>query len=230
MIPLAAVQQSDLICHGEFTGVAMGDVKKNFERWRRKVPEDTAVLLDQVLEKVIPDFKAQGFSWYGDYAGGKFSEIGPNTVPLQRRTTEEWPTVEFHFDQGGEPRFSVYFGVIQPVNYRLDGKVYHRDHAIVCYAPAYFLLKKNDKPGSGIFGLTHGWYYDSNKKIESEIAECRKLLPIVFELFDNGIPDGWLTSNFGKVAPHIWLMGSWYINEQRRIARGFKLEEQNSKG
>lgn len=204
----------------------MGNVKKNFERWRRKLPEDSAYLIEQVIEKVIPDFEAQGFVWYEDYAGGKFSEIGPNTIPLQRRSGEEWPTVEIRFGERGEPWFGVDFGVIQPVNQRIDGKFYDRAHAIVCYAPVYFFLCKNDKSRGGDFGVTHGWYYDNKKKIESEIAECRKLLPIVFELFDKGIPDSWLTSNFGEVAPHIWLMGSWHINEQRRIARGFKLEEQ----
>ena len=225
MILLVVAQLSDLICHSRFKGDAMGNVKNNFERWRRKLPEDTAFLIDQVLEKVIPDFEAQGFAWHEDYAGGRFSEVGASTIPLQRRLKEEWPTVVIDFGERGQPWFSVYFGIIQSVNYRLDGKVYHREHAIVCYAPAYFFLKKNDKPGSGMFGLTHGWHYDPKKKIESEIAECRKLLPIVFGLFDNGIPDSWLTSKFGKVAPHIWLMGSWHINEQRRIARGFKLEE-----
>jgi len=204
----------------------MGNVKKNFERWRRKLPEDTAFLIDQVLEKVIPDFEAQGFAWHDDYAGGKFSEVGPNTIPLQRRTRQEWPTVEISFGERGESWFSVNFGVLQPINQRIDGKFYDREHAIVCYAPVYFSLLKGNKFDSGTFGVTHEWHHDPKKAIESEISELRRLLPIIFELFDNGIPESWLTSSFGKVAPHIWLMGSWHINEQRRIARGFKLEEQ----
>src|SRR5204862_3202960 len=93
----------------------MGDHRRRFERWRKKLPHNTAYLVDQVLARIVPAFQARGFVWYPDYGGGDSTQIGANTIPLQRRASGDWPTVHIRFHRRFCPLFVLDFGALPPV-------------------------------------------------------------------------------------------------------------------
>jgi hypothetical protein len=91
--------------------VAIDQIKR-FERWRRTLPKNTAYLVSLVVDKVVPLFEARGFDRFRDYAAGSTFAVGPNCIPLQRRSGAEWPTVEILFHKRGAPCLGVTFGVL----------------------------------------------------------------------------------------------------------------------
>src|SRR6266851_3980136 len=67
-----------------------GDQLKRFDRWRQRLPENTMYLTDLVIDEIVPVFREQGFDRFPDYAGESVFAVGPNCIPLQRRTGLEW--------------------------------------------------------------------------------------------------------------------------------------------
>lgn len=202
----------------------MAGHRKRFERWRNKLPVHTRYLVDQVLARIVPEFEARGFKWYDDFAGGDPKEIGYDEIPLQRREGEQWPTVQIRFDKRARPFFHISFAVLPPICRRMLGtEEILREKAIVVYAPAYFRLTKGRRFGDGFFGSggLFGYSYFSlfpRRKLDAEVSEVVSLLPALFNLFDKGIPEAWLTHKFGYVDKHVILMGSWHLWEKRRAS------------
>jgi hypothetical protein len=208
----------------------MADHHKRFERWHNKLPKHTHYLVDQVLARIVPVFEAQGFKWYDDFAGGDAKEIGYDEIPLQRREGMLWPTVQIRFSRRRHPEFFIDFAMLPSVCQRWGGDEHQpwtkikidvqREKAIVAYAPAYFRLSKSERPGvNGSFG--YSWFsLFPHRKLDAEVGEVVLLLPILFGLFDRGIPEAWLTHDKPWfVDKHVMLSGSWYLTEQRCIAR-----------
>jgi hypothetical protein len=200
----------------------MADHRKRFERWRTKLPEHTHYLVDQVLARIVPEFEARGFKWYGDFAGGDPKEISYDEIPLQRREGERWSTVQIQFDKRARPFFHISFAVLPLICRKMFGtQEILREKAINVYAPAHFRLTTGKRLGDGFFGSggMFGYSYFAlapSRKIDAEIDKAVALLPVLFDLFDRGIPEAWLTHDFGYVDKHVMLMGSWHLNEQRR--------------
>jgi hypothetical protein len=81
-------------------------------------------------------------------------------------------------------------------------------------APAYFSLCKGERWN---FDCNFGyqWFAFRPKRfLDREVDKLASLLPILFDLFDRGIPAEWLTRDFGYVSRHVLLGGSWYIFEK----------------
>jgi hypothetical protein len=207
----------------------MADHRKRFERWRNKLPELNRYLVDQVLARIVPEFEARGFKWYDDFAGGESKEIGYDEIPLQRREGDRWPTVQIRFNRRRHPEFFIDFAMLPTVCRRWGTDEHHpwekievpRDKAIVAYAPAYFRLSKGERRGvNGSFG--YSWFsLFPRRKLDAEVGEAISLLPILFDLFDQGIPEAWLTHDKPwYVDKHVMLSGSWYLSEQRHTTAG----------
>lgn len=190
--------------------------RKRFERWRTRLPKHTAYLVDQVLSRIVPEFEARGFQWYDDFAGGDPKEIGWHDIPLQRRTGTVWPTVQILFARS-RPFFNVDFACLPPVCRTNFGRIeIPREMAIVVYAPVNFRLL-NGKSSGDICSFGYKCFSVSpRRKIDAEVDKVMGLLPFLFELFDRGIPDDWLTHDYGKVGKYFSLEGSWYLDERRR--------------
>lgn len=120
-----------------------------------------------------------------------------------------------------------------------------REKAIVAYAPAYFMLcKGKGKSLDGGFGHTFSgvniffflpmllagligrdishtvkdirFMISTRRFLDSEINAALALLPELFDLFDQGIPEAWLTHDkLGYVDKHVMLLGSWYLTEHK---------------
>lgn len=231
----------------------MASHRRRFERWRAKLPKHTRYLVDQVLERIVPEFEARGFQWYDDFAGGDPKEVAHNEIPLQRREGEQWPTVQIRFDKRHRPAFHIDFAMLPTVCRRWGIDEHHpwieidvpRERAITVYAPVYFGLRRGKyKSLDGQFGHTFSsvnyFFFLPNviaglisrdfrhtindvcmmvsprRFLDAEVSEAVALLPILFDLFDRGIPEAWLTREFGCVDKHVILLGSWYLTEQRR--------------
>lgn len=191
---------------------AMSDHRKRFDRWRKKLPKNTAYLVEQVLSLIVPEFEARGFVWYSDFGGGDQTQIGANDIPLQRRSGEEWPTVQILFDKRFRPMLGLDFAMLPPVckRWTVDGTVIDipREKALVFEGPAYFALCK----GSGRnhdcnFGYS-SFSFSPQRRIDTELELLRALLPELFDLFDRGIPHTWLNQKSGYVSKHVFVMGT----------------------
>ena len=68
--------------------------------------------------------------------------------------------------------------------------------------------------GYDLFSLRPRHYLDS------EVDKAVSLLPVLFDLFDRGIPPAWLVADFGYVAKHVMLMGSWRLMKEHRAKKG----------
>jgi hypothetical protein len=184
------------------------DQIRRFERWRRRASGRTSSLIALVVDDIVPKFRAQGFDWFADYAGGSTSAVGPNTIPLQRRSGLEWPTVEITFDKRGRPALGVTFGSLPEMCCRItmSGVMeIPRIQACVVEGRAFFHLCKGRR---GYNNCNFGYYYGSlmpDRKIRQEGAALANTLPWLFELFDRGIPQAWLEQQPGYVHEHAFL-------------------------
>ena len=185
------------------------DHRKRFDRWRSTLPSNTAYFVQQIIERVVPQFEANGFVWYSDFAGGDTTQIGANDIPLQRRRGAEWPTVQIIFDKRRRPSLGVDFAVLPAICKRWSGGQYvdiPHEKALVFEGPAYFSLCKSSHDTCN-FG--YRWFAISPRRyLEAEIERLLALLPELFGLFESGLPQGWLTQKFGRVAEHVLLVES----------------------
>lgn len=194
----------------------MADHHKRFARWRRGLAEPTSYLVSLVVDVIVPEFQSRDFVWYADYAGGDSKEIASNTIPLQRRRGEDWPTVQIHFSDRARPWFTVYFAELPERCRRLGGDSVPREQAIVPYAPAYFMLCKGESRNlDGQFGY-HWFSLRPRWRIDREVQKASRLIPTLFDLFDDGVLRGWLDRPFGYVHDHVMLMDSWASDTKRQ--------------
>ena len=62
----------------------VADQLKRFDRWRERLPKNTAYLVALVVDEIVPVFRERGFDRFSDYAGGSAFAVGANCIPLQR--------------------------------------------------------------------------------------------------------------------------------------------------
>lgn len=197
--------------------------RKRFFGWKKRMPAKTQYLIDQVLNRVVPEFEKHGFIWYPDFADNNPQEIGANEIPLQKRQGDSWPTVQIYFVPKG-PFFRFHFSALpafcrNPVRNNIP-----RQQAIVFYGPASFELLRGASTGrqlDSIFGIDIFFFlffgfsrlvrYVLNwrKFLDSEVDAAIALLPILFDIFDRGISQEWINHEFGKINDHVMLISSW---------------------
>ena len=201
----------------------MADHKKRFARWRKKLPPRSSYLVQQVLDRIVPEFEARGFAWYPNYAGGDPKAVGYDTIPLQRRQGDHWPTVELQFAKYGRPWFTLHFSVLPKVCYKrskLGVEPVPRERATIYCGPGYFMLCRGERQNlDGEFGSPHWLSLRPYRCLDADIDKAVGLLPVVFGAFDRGIPETWLVSRELYVHKHVMKKGSWAdLRESARAA------------
>jgi hypothetical protein len=189
----------------------MEDQLRQFERWRSLLPKDTRFLVNLVEVEIVPLFLAHGYRRYGDYPGRA------NWLPLQRRSGEEWSTVELHFGHRGRPFVKLHFAIL-PENCRtiyVNRAGFHdipRIKATIVDAPAFFTLCKGRKRvNDTVFGdasifCRSLWL---RRKLLREVAELKALSEWLIEFLDKGIPREWFERSIGgQVHRHIAMSNS----------------------
>lgn len=191
-----------------------GNQLKRFERWQRRLPETTAYFVALVIDEVVPIFQARGFDRFPDYAADNKSKVGANCIPLQRRSGSEWPTVEILFDKRGRPSLGVTFAMLPDIcrRYAEDKSVdILRIEANVVEGPVFFSLCKG---GGHNFDCNFGYRWFSlcpKQKLRTEIEALKSLLPWLFNVLENGIPQSWLEGQPGYVDRHAFLSRASYV-------------------
>jgi hypothetical protein len=199
--------------------VAIDQIKR-FERWRRKLPSNTAYLVNMILDEIVPLFLERGFGRYHDYAGGSTFAVGPNCIPLQRKSGNEWPTVEILFHKRQAPSFAVHFAALPEICYRWSLTEHRwieipRTQASVVEGSTYFSLCKGlNRNFDCNFG--YRWFAISpREKLSKEVEALRVLLPWLFELFEGGIPPSWLAKSSGYVDRHAYMTRASRLNHSQ---------------
>jgi hypothetical protein len=175
-------------------GIMAIDQIKRFDRWRQRLPENTAYLVARVIDEIVPVFREQGFDRFPDYAGGSAFAVGPNCIPLQRRSGLEWPTVEIVFDKRSRPALGVNFAMLPEVCSRQTEhgtKDIPRLEANVVEGPAFFILCKGQRAN---FDCDFGYYWFALRpkpRLDREVAVLGSLLPWLFSILERGIPEAW---------------------------------------
>jgi hypothetical protein len=170
------------------------DQLKRFDRWRQRLPENTMYLTGLVIDDIVPVFRTQGFDRFPDYAGGSTFAVGPNCIPLQRRSGLEWPTVELLFDKRSRPTLGVTFAMLPEVCCRQTEhgpKEISRLEANVVEGLAYFALCKGQRSNFDCSFGYRGFALRPKSKLDSEVAALRSLLPWLLGVLEKGIPDAW---------------------------------------
>jgi hypothetical protein len=185
-----------------------GDQLKRFDRWRQRLPENTMYLTGLVVDEIVPVFREQGFDRFPDYAGGSAFAVGPNCIPLQRRSGPEWPTVELLFDKRSRPTLGVTFAMLPEVCYRQTEhgpKEIPRLEASVVEGPAFCALCKGQRSNFDCNFGYRGFGLRPKSKLDSEVAVLTSLLPWLFSILEKGIPEAWYKGKPGYVDQHAFL-------------------------
>lgn len=161
-----------------------------------------------VINEIVPVFREQGFDRFPDYAGGSAFAVGPNCIPLQRRSGPEWPTVELLFDKRGRPSLGVTFAMLPEICYRQTERgpeEIPRLQANVVEGLTHFSLCKGQRANFDCnFGYT-GFVLRPKSKLVGEVAVLRSLLPWLFGILEKGIPEGWHKRKSGYVDQYAFL-------------------------
>ena len=184
------------------------DQVKRFERWSKKLPENTSFFANTVLGEVVPMFTAHGFERPSDYAGGSTFSVGPNCVALELRRGEQWPAVEIVFDPRMKPKLSVQFALLPAVctRWTQHGSIVRipRIEASVVDAPAFFVLCKGKKGRSNRDFGYELFSFNPTRRLQEEVAVLQSLLPWLFNAL-LAPPEAWFRSRPGYVDAHAFL-------------------------
>lgn len=185
-----------------------GDQLKRFDRWRQRLPKNSNYLAGLVIDEVVPLLRERGFERFPDYAGESAFAVGPNCIPLQRRTGPEWPTVEFLFDKRCRPTFGVTFAMLPEICCRQteQGPIeISRLQASVVEGFAYFALCKGQQSNFDCSFGYRGFVLRPKRRLDSEVAVLTSLLPWLFDKLDQGIPETWYKKKPGYVDQYAFL-------------------------
>src|ERR1700726_2906354 len=163
------------------------DQLKRFDRWRQRLPDNTAYLVALVIDESVPAFRERGFDRFPDYAAASTFAVGPNCIPLQRRTGLDWPTVEILFDKRSRPTLGVPFGMLPEVccRYTEHGpREIPRLEANVVEGPAFFSLCKGRHTNFDCNFGYHGFTLRPKPKLDGEITALKSLLPWLFSILE----------------------------------------------
>jgi len=184
------------------------DQLKRFDRWRQRLPENTSYLTGLVIDEIVPIFRERSFDRFSDYAGGSAFAVGPNCIPLQRRSGPEWPTVEIVFDKRRRPALGVNFAMLPEVCCRQTAhglKQIPRLEANVVEGPAFFILCKGRRTNFDCdFGYRE-FALRPKPKLDGEVAILKSLLPRLLSILEKGVPEAWYQKKPGYVDQYAFL-------------------------
>ena len=197
--------------------------QKRFAGWQKCMPPKTQYLVEQVLTRIVPEFEKNNFAWHSIDS----KRVGANTIPLQRKSGNNWPTVELYFLKGvWGPRFRITFSELPETCRSIESSNIPREEAAAQFGSAYFYLERNIWHDGRDSEFGFNWMllllpapstvlrlirylFNWRKFLDSEVDAAIALLPILFEIFDKGIPQEWIDHDFGKINDHVMLIHSW---------------------
>lgn len=201
--------------------------KQRFERWRKTLDARTAFLVDQVCEVLLPPLFAQGFEWADRVEEfGALADSRPDSIPLQRRSGDAWPTLTIDFDQRKRANFRVEFSLLpETCLQRGRGGLLEitRREARVFNGPLYFRVVRRERIsedsrfGYRVFDFIAQPYrvdrllrYIVAPKglLAEEVGFARRCLAEIESMLHSGVPREWETAPLGRIGRHLFLADS----------------------
>jgi hypothetical protein len=192
---------------------------ERFDRWRARQAPRTASLGQRVLSELVPLYEAAGLGRFPDYASGDTSAVGANTIALQRRAGERWPTVEVQFHPKGRASFNIIFAELPELCHRWTSGspvAIDRKSANVVEGAQYFALCKGCRRDFDCtFGIPMFALFPA-RQLASEFDLAKERSLYLIELFETGIPASWATARFGYVSDFVFKHRSqWELRNGR---------------
>ncbi len=83
--------------------------KRIFERWRRRLPSNRRLLIDTVVERLVPVLESQGFAWVNSIHHGDAGEVDRcDQIPMRREAEGYYDFINIGFKKN-RITFSVSF-------------------------------------------------------------------------------------------------------------------------
>lgn len=194
-----------------------------FYRWLSQKSSETRYLAEQVFELIESTLVGKGFG----YVVG-----GANSLVLQNKSSENWPTVEFRFDNRGRPYFWIEFSILPPVCKRMEEHYLTeipRVEANVREGVVSFSLIKKGRwyPNDGfgypgliysvlffrLFSMLHFKFFAHNF-LDHEVNIARKRIVEMLNVFEGGIDHEWYTNPPESIGLHVIRTQSWAESEK----------------
>lgn len=198
-----------------------------FTRWRLKLSSITRFLVDEVCLRVVPLFESHGFEWLKTNDPPAYRNL--NYLTFLRRQDEDWAVVVIKFAGWGRPWLMFEMSVLPPVCRQLKNDeivLIPRQEAYLTNGPVVVRLAKGRFPSADLFGMVINdcltrrpwalirYALDRKAYIKYEVDQAVSLLPLVFKLFDEGIPAKWYAGEWGHLDDHFVLVDSWQLAER----------------
>jgi hypothetical protein len=181
----------------------MTDQLRRFERWRAKLAPDSAYLVSQVCDEILPIFLGAGYIRLHNYGGEKALDAAiARCIALQCQSGKEWPTIEIRFTDLGRPSLVVDFAWLPEFCQRWDKNGWlqiPRSNAFVSEGYLFFRLMRNQRRSNdGIFGISRLWpHFRPLIAINKEIDALRGLIDWLLETLSSEMPRKWGVSTAG---------------------------------
>ncbi len=202
------------------------DSKKQFARWRKSLSHRTALLVDQVVELLLPPLFEQGFEWAGTTREfGELADCRAGEIPLQRRVGAAWPTVVISFDHRQRSCFQIFFGPLPEVCHQLtvQGLIeISRRQARVFNGPSHWTVVRGQRRSNdNEFGCCPSHLSDLHRVdrllrlglapdglLREEVVFARECMAELLAVSVSGMPAEWETAPLGRVGQHMYLLSS----------------------
>jgi hypothetical protein len=129
--------------------------------------------------------------------------VGANTIALQRRSGDRWPTVEIQFHRKGRASFNVTFAELPEVCYRWTSGspvTIQRKLANVVEGGQYFALcKRSRRDFDCTFGVAM-FAILPDRRVTQDFELAKDRSRFLIELFYAGIPEAWSIAPPGYVS------------------------------
>lgn len=84
--------------------------KHTFENWRARLPARTKLVVDVVVETLVPQLEERGFGWVDDLLNlGQGYINRADDIPMQRKADRYCDVVSIGFSKKCQPNFSINF-------------------------------------------------------------------------------------------------------------------------
>jgi hypothetical protein len=136
--------------------------------------------------------------------------VAANTIALQRRSGERWPTVEIQFHRRGKACFNIMFAELPRICVRWTSGspvAIERELANVVEGDAYFSLCKGLKRD---FDCTFGvpiFAIFPDQRVARDFRLAKERSRFLIELFNSGIPQNWAQASSGFVSEYVFKSG-----------------------
>lgn len=151
--------------------------KQKFSKWRARQPAKIKMLIDAVVEEIVPQLERRGFIWENDLFDRGKVEIGrADEIAMVRRGDGYLDNLSIGFSKKQQPYFSIDFRRWTDSE-RTDGEM---------WLPHYLSKWTSEKWRAKKFGFIWLDPFITPNRCKKVVNEVIRLLPQMDECFETG--------------------------------------------